>query len=58
MIRVLLERWDGKGGLSVILGNETQSIACTANGAVAAEVLVNIPFTGYVGIEQTPVHVR
>lgn len=45
---------DGKGGLSVILGNETQSIACTANGAVAAEVLVNIPFTGYVGIEQTP----
>ena len=30
------------------------SIACTANGAVAAEVLVNIPFTGYVGIEQTP----
>lgn len=44
---------DGVGGLSVILGNEAQSIACNASGAVAADVTVSIPFTGYLGITQT-----
>lgn len=43
----------GTGGLSIILGNEAQTIACTAAGAVAAELTITIPFTGYVGITQT-----
>lgn len=43
----------GKGGLSIILGNEAQTIACTAAGVVQAAVDVTIPFTGYVGITQT-----
>ena len=44
---------DGTGGLSVILGNEAQTIACTNGGLVASAVDVTIPFTGYVGITQT-----
>ncbi|MDO5392382.1 MAG: hypothetical protein Q4F24_14995 [Eubacteriales bacterium] len=43
----------GTGGLSVILGNEAQTIACTSGGTVASAVDVTIPFTGYVGIAQT-----
>ena len=43
----------GSGGLSVILGNEAQSIACTNGGLVQAAVDVEIPFMGYVGITQT-----
>ena len=44
----------GSGGLSVILGNEAQTIACTTGGAVQTALDVTIPFTGYVGITQTP----
>lgn len=43
----------GSGGLSVILGNEAQNIACTSGGLVQSAVEVTIPFTGYVGIAQT-----
>lgn len=43
----------GTGGLSIILGNEAQTIACTAAGAVSAELTITIPFSGYVGITQT-----
>lgn len=43
----------GSGGLSVILGNEAQNIACTSSGLVQSAVEVTIPFTGYVGITQT-----
>lgn len=43
----------GSGGLSVILGNEAQSIACTTDGKVQTALDVTIPFTGYVGITQT-----
>ncbi len=43
----------GSGGLSVILGNEAQSIACTTDGKVQTALDVTIPFTGYVGIKQT-----
>ena len=43
----------GSGGLSVILGNEAQSIACTNAGLIQAAVDVEIPFVGYVGITQT-----
>ena len=43
----------GSGGLSVILGNEAQTIACTAEGKVQTALDVTIPFTGYLGITQT-----
>ena len=43
----------GTGGLSVILGNEAQNIACTSAGAVQSAVDVTVPFTGYLGITQT-----
>lgn len=42
----------GSGGLSIILGNEAQTIACTTGGAVQTALEVTIPFTGYVGITQ------
>ncbi|MCH1984545.1 hypothetical protein MCG98_18485 [Ruminococcus sp. OA3] len=42
----------GPGGLSVVLGNESQSISCTTAGLVAAAVDVTIPFWGYIGITQ------
>ena len=38
------------GGLSVILGNEAQNIACTSGGLVAAATEITIPFMGYLGI--------
>lgn len=43
----------GSGGLSVILGNETQSIACNSSSKTASATTITIPFTGYVGITQT-----
>ena len=43
----------GSGGLSVILGNENQAIACTSEGKTSAASTITIPFTGYVGITQT-----
>lgn len=42
----------GAGGLSVILGNESQTIACTNAGLVQSAVDVTIPFVGYVGTTQ------
>lgn len=43
----------GIGGLSVILGNESQTIAGTNGGLVQSAVDVTIPFVGYIGITQT-----
>lgn len=43
----------GTGGLSIILGNEAQTIACSSSGAATAALDITIPFTGYVGITQT-----
>lgn len=43
----------GSGGISIVLGNETQAIACTSGGKTSAASTISIPFTGYVGITQT-----
>ena len=43
----------GSGGISIVLGNETKSIACTSAGKTSAASTISIPFTGYVGITQT-----
>ena len=48
----------GSGGLSVILGNEAQNIACTSGGLVQSAVEVTIPFTGYVGDYADRLHLR
>lgn len=42
----------GSGGLSVIIGNEAQTIACNNNGTVASATTITIPFNGYVGISK------
>lgn len=43
----------GSGGLSIILGNESQTIACSETGIVSAATEIAIPFTGYIGTTQT-----
>lgn len=43
----------GSGGLSVVLGNESQTVACTNGGLVSSTVDITIPFVAYVGITQT-----
>ena len=42
----------GSGGISVIVSNEAQAIACTSSGAVTAATKVTIPFAAFQGIEQ------
>lgn len=42
----------GPGGYSVVVGNESQVIACASGGTVSAATNVAIPFTAYRGIEQ------
>lgn len=42
----------GPGGLSVVVGNESQVIACASGGTVSAATNVTIPFTAFRGIEQ------
>ncbi len=42
----------GPGGLSVVISNEAQNIACSSGGAVSAATNVTIPFVAFRGIEQ------
>ena len=42
----------GTGGISVVLGNEAQAIACSSGGAVSAATDVTIPFTAYQGLNR------
>ena len=42
----------GTGGISVVLGNEAQAIACSSSGAVSAATDVTIPFTAYQGLNR------
>lgn len=44
----------GPGGYSVVVGNESQVIACASGGTVSAATNVTIPFVAYRGIEQIP----
>lgn len=44
----------GPGGYSVVVGNESQVIACSSGGAVSAATNVTIPFIAYSGITQVP----
>ena len=44
----------GPGGYSVVVGNESQVIACSSGGAVSAATNVTIPFVAYSGINQVP----
>lgn len=42
----------GPGGISVVISNEAQNIACSSGGAVSAATNVTIPFVAFQGIEQ------
>ena len=42
----------GVGGLSVVLGNEAQTIACTKDGLVESAFNIEIPFSAYQGTTQ------
>ena len=42
----------GEGGLNIVLGNSHESLACTNGGLVKTQTEINIPFTGYKGIER------
>lgn len=48
----------GSGGLSVILGNEAQNIACTSGGLVQSAVEVTIPSPGMWGSRRPPAPAR
>lgn len=39
----------GAGGLSVIVGNECQTIACTNSGLIKSDVTISVPFAAYKG---------
>lgn len=42
----------GVGGLSFVLGNYTDSIPCTSEGLIIADVNIQIPFTAFKGISR------
>lgn len=44
----------GQGGLSTIIGNESQQISCTNAGAASGVQTITIPFKAYKGIVQIP----
>lgn len=44
----------GEGALNVVMANESQTIACTNDGLVSANVLINIPFFAFKGLEKVP----
>lgn len=43
---------DGEGGISVIIGNEAELIACNSDDSVAEKVTITIPYRAYKGIER------
>ena len=43
----------GQGAVNIIMGNESQNIPCTNDGIVLENMLINIPFTGYIGTQST-----
>ena len=43
---------DGEGGLSVVIGNESELIACNSDNTVAEKQTITIPFRVYKGIER------
>ena len=44
----------GEGALNIVLANESQTIACTSDGLVSENVLINIPFMAFKGLEKVP----
>lgn len=43
----------GQGAVNIIMRNETQNIPCSNDGLVLENMLINIPFTGYIGTQST-----
>ena len=44
---------EGKGGISIILANESVVIPCTSGGSISSNGLIEIPFYAYVGTQKT-----
>ena len=44
----------GEGAVNVVVANESQTIACTNDGLVSENVLINIPFVAFKGLEKVP----
>ncbi len=42
----------GQSAINIILGNEAQNIPCNNEGIVPEQMLIEIPFTGYSGLEK------
>ena len=42
----------GDSPVNIIVGNESQSIPCTSSGIVSAQTLLEIPFSGYKGLNK------
>ena len=43
---------DGEGGISVIIGNEAELIACNSDNTVAEKLTITIPYRAYKGTER------
>lgn len=46
---------EGHGGLSIIVGNESQQIVSSSEGVVTGSQTIKIPFKGYSGVDQVPI---
>ena len=44
----------GEGAVNVVVANESQTIACTNDGLVSENVLINIPFVAFKGLGKVP----
>lgn len=42
----------GDAPVNIVVGNESQSIPCTSSGIVSAQTLLEIPFSGYKGLDK------
>lgn len=44
----------GEGAINVVVANESQTIACTNDGLVSENILINIPFIAFKGLDKVP----
>ena len=48
----------GQAAISIVIGNESQNIPCTNDGHCIQNFLIEIPFSGYKGLERIPCSVN
>lgn len=47
----------GQGGIALSVGNESQQISCNNDGTVSGAQVINIPFSGFKGVDKVAVTV-